>query len=180
MLPAVDLRSPAMITPSSKASATMVVPCGRSAAAAAEPAAARALAPGRSSGANEARKSAKDEVPAFMYAAENRPPKKSEPTRILPIMRIRCLSRPYCRDSQHQARGPARCCQPTANPPGPGLLAALLNVGPDELLGVLLEYLVDLVEDRVHVISELVLALLDVLIRLRRRRLPQLADTRNM
>src|SRR6266851_10218782 len=42
-------------------------------------------------------------------------------------------------------------------------LAALLHVGPDELLGVLLENLVDLVQDRVHVVSELVLPLPDLL-----------------
>src|ERR1700750_1511562 len=49
----------------------------------------------------------------------------------------------------------------------PGLLAALLHVGPDELLGVLLEHLVDLVEDGVHVVGQLLLALLDVTRRLR-------------
>src|ERR1700722_9145146 len=43
---------------------------------------------------------------------------------------------------------------PTANRP-PVLLSALLHVRPDELLGVLLEHLVDLVEDGVHVIGEL-------------------------
>ena len=91
MLPAVDLRSPAIITPSSKASATIVVACGRSRGAA-EPAAACAPAPGRSSGATEDRKSAKDEVPALMHAAENCPPKKSEPTGILPVVRIRYLT----------------------------------------------------------------------------------------
>src|SRR6201996_1232476 len=42
------------------------------------------------------------------------------------------------------------------------LLAALLDVGADELLGVLLEHLVDLVEDRVHVVGELLVALLDL------------------
>jgi hypothetical protein len=47
-------------------------------------------------------------------------------------------------------------------------LAALLHIGPDELLGVLLEHLVDLVQNRVDVVSELVLALLDVLGPLRR------------
>src|SRR6266568_1318253 len=42
-------------------------------------------------------------------------------------------------------------------------LAALLDVRPDELLGVLLKHLVDLVEDRIHVVSELVLSLPDLL-----------------
>ena len=43
------------------------------------------------------------------------------------------------------------------------LLAALLDVRADELLGVLLEHLVDLVEDRVHVVGELLVPLLDLL-----------------
>src|SRR5690348_18500125 len=38
-----------------------------------------------------------------------------------------------------------------------------MHVRPDELLGVLLEYLVDLVEDRVHVVGELLLPLPDLL-----------------
>src|SRR4051812_14941420 len=41
-----------------------------------------------------------------------------------------------------------------------GLLAALLDVGPHEVLGVLLEHVVDLVEDGVHVLAELLTALL--------------------
>src|SRR6201989_1292017 len=45
----------------------------------------------------------------------------------------------------------------------PGLLAALLHVRPDELLGVLLEHLVDLVEDGVHIVGELFLPLPDFL-----------------
>src|SRR5580658_7817633 len=49
---------------------------------------------------------------------------------------------------------------PSAIPP---LLPALLHVGPDELLGVLLEHLVDLVENRVHVVGELLLPLPDLL-----------------
>src|SRR5438874_12198408 len=55
---------------------------------------------------------------------------------------------------------------PTANRPAPGaprLLAALLHVGPDELLGVLLEHLVDLVQDGVHVVGELFVPLPDFL-----------------
>src|ERR1700761_6413705 len=43
------------------------------------------------------------------------------------------------------------------------LLAALLHVRADELLGVLLEHLVDLVQDRVHVVGELLVPLLDLL-----------------
>jgi hypothetical protein len=42
------------------------------------------------------------------------------------------------------------------------LLAALLDERADELLRVLLEHLVDLVEDRVHVVGELLVAFLDV------------------
>src|SRR6516162_3333943 len=47
---------------------------------------------------------------------------------------------------------------PTANR-GRASLAALLDIGADELLGVLLEDLVDLVEDRVHVVGQLLVAL---------------------
>src|ERR1700753_3922902 len=51
------------------------------------------------------------------------------------------------------------CPRPGIRPPGDGcgLLAALLHVRADELLSVLLEDLVDLVEDRVHVVGELLL-----------------------
>jgi hypothetical protein len=42
------------------------------------------------------------------------------------------------------------------------LLAALLDVGPDELLGVLLEHVVDLVEDGVDVLGQLLVALTDL------------------
>src|SRR3984957_16951941 len=57
---------------------------------------------------------------------------------------------------------------PKANPPATRptgrvrLLAALLDVGADELLGVLLEHFVDLIEDRVHVVGELLVPLLDL------------------
>src|SRR3954452_12206925 len=43
---------------------------------------------------------------------------------------------------------------------GRWLLATLLDVGPDEVLGVLLEHVVDLVEDRVDVLAELLTTLL--------------------
>src|SRR5690606_36813090 len=45
---------------------------------------------------------------------------------------------------------------------GVGLLAALLDVAAHELLGVLLEHLVDLVQNGVDIVRELLLALLDV------------------
>src|SRR5712692_9248768 len=51
----------------------------------------------------------------------------------------------------------------TARPAESGRLAALLHVRPDELLGVLLEHLVDLVEYRVDVIGQLLTALLALL-----------------
>src|SRR5664280_2166552 len=41
------------------------------------------------------------------------------------------------------------------------LLAALLHVRAHELLGVLLQHVVDLVQERVHVVTELVVPLLD-------------------
>src|SRR5258708_40148021 len=58
-----------------------------------------------------------------------------------------------------------RCppCRGTVVPPGDNrLLAALLDIGAHELLSVLLEHLVDLIEDRVHVVGELLVALLDL------------------
>src|SRR5207245_989878 len=54
------------------------------------------------------------------------------------------------------ASGPLR-----ANPPAS--LPALLHVGPDQLLGVLLEHLVDLVENRVHVVRQPLVAFPDFL-----------------
>src|SRR5260370_21975946 len=94
-----------------------------------------------------------------------------------PVVRRPYLNGPRCRDSGRRARRPPGAVSPrrTGPDPGPRLLAALLNVRPDELLGVLLEYLVDLVEDRVHVIGELLLTLLDVLVRLWRGLLGLLA-----
>src|ERR1700684_1116634 len=84
--------------------------------------------------------------------------------------------RPPVRRNQ-RPRGSFRCTRlveatllPRWPPRERGLtsLAALLHVRPDELLGVLLEHLVDLVQDRVDVVGQLVLALLDVLGSLRR------------
>src|SRR5215469_1897880 len=60
------------------------------------------------------------------------------------------------------AHAAKRVLSPTANR-GRGLLAALLDVRPDELLGVLFEHLVDLVQDRVHVIGQLLVPLLGFL-----------------
>src|SRR5215475_6214685 len=49
-----------------------------------------------------------------------------------------------------------RCSRaPCAGRLGQEKLPALLDVAPDELLGVLLEHLVDLVQDRVHVVGQL-------------------------
>src|SRR6201999_3043489 len=59
---------------------------------------------------------------------------------------------------------------PSANQepePAGRLLAALLDVRAHEFLGVLLEHLVDLVQDRVDVIGELLVPLLDLFGRLR-------------
>src|ERR1700749_2436080 len=59
--------------------------------------------------------------------------------------------------------------EPRSRGPYPGgrspgrILAALLDVRADELLGVLLQHLVDLVEDGVHVVGELLVPLLDFL-----------------
>src|SRR6266568_129215 len=149
MVPAVARRSPAMTTPPSHSAAIIVVPCGRSRSAelATPPGAPSA---GSSSGAAVVRKSANDDVPALRYAAGSRRPTDSEPTQILPLMRL-----VYLHDPTAVAVIFALSGLPS--------LAALLHVGPHELLGVLLENLVDLVQDRVHVISELVLPLPDLL-----------------
>src|ERR1700685_2878336 len=78
--------------------------------------------------------------------------------------------RPPVRRNQ-RPRGSFRCTRlveatllPRWPPRERGLtsFAALLHVRPDELLGVLLEHLVDLVQDRIDVVGELVLPLLDV------------------
>ncbi len=75
MFPAVARRSPAMTTPPSQAAATIVVPCGRSAASGLGADLPEVLAPaaapgawGSSSGAATVRKSVNDEVPALRYA----------------------------------------------------------------------------------------------------------------
>src|SRR5215469_7674286 len=80
--------------------------------------------------------------PATVPGAQSRPP--VIPPVVLPLLPGRCQATP--------ARG-----QPV--PPKGTLLPALLHVGPDEFLGVLLEHLVDLVQDRVDVVSQLVLPL---------------------
>src|SRR6202042_295702 len=69
--------------------------------------------------------------------------------------------------------------------PGPAAsrvpsVAALFHVGPYDILGVLLEHLVDLVENRVHVVGELLLPLLDVARCLRLRLLGLLAALRGL
>src|SRR5215217_886111 len=55
--------------------------------------------------------------------------------------------------------------------PAPGLLAALLDVPPHELLGVLLKYGVDLIEQVVDVLGDLLVPLGDLRARLGRRAL---------
>src|ERR1022692_4133606 len=72
------------------------------------------------------------------------------------------LNRPYCHARARQVIATTAARPPTANRP-PSLLAALLHVGPDKLLGVFLEHFVDLVEDRVHVVRELFVPLLALL-----------------
>src|ERR1017187_372784 len=79
------------------------------------------------------------------------------------------LNRPYCHARARQGIATTAARPPTANRP-PSLLAALLHVGPDKLLGVFLEHFVDLVEDRVHVVRELFLPLLPLLGRSEERR----------
>src|ERR1700754_2501373 len=58
------------------------------------------------------------------------------------------------------AEGPSGRDPPRAYAEAAPLLAALLHVRTHEVLGVLLEHVVDLVEDRVDVLAELLAALL--------------------
>src|SRR6516225_2187552 len=164
-LPAVDRRSPAMMTPPSKSAATIVVPCGRAPCGRVPGGSSRpvpwpgagapgcagtpgcAAAPGSRCGAEPARKSAKDEVPVARQAAVNRSPKLSSPTEILPVGRHWSLPRHYCPAARCAPRRPGNMISLGRN--ADGSLPALLDIGPDELLGVLLQHLVDLVEDRV-------------------------------
>src|ERR1700735_4971343 len=96
--------------------------------------------------------------------------------------------RPPVRRNQRQ-RGSFRCARlveatllPRWPPRERGLtsFAALLDIGADELLGVLLEHLVDLVQNRIDVVGELVLAFLDVLGCLRRGVLLLLGSPRSL
>src|SRR5215467_7662787 len=71
------------------------------------------------------------------------------------------LSRHYRPFGMRMYMPTAAMLSPNANRPTASL-AALLDVRTDEFLGVLLEHLIDLVEDRVHVIGQLLLPLLNL------------------
>src|SRR5215468_7961972 len=72
------------------------------------------------------------------------------------------LSRHYRSFGMRMYMPAAAMLSPNANRPTASL-AALLDVRTDELLGVLLEHLIDLVEDRVHVVGQLLVPLLDLI-----------------
>src|SRR5487761_1277775 len=172
MFPAVARRSPAITTPRSVTTATIVVACGRllitSAATSESPASGPRSLAGRMSGAYEERKCVNDGMRAAMKAAWSRSvPLEKPPTPLPPccsggspprVNTALSLSRHYRPFGPLLNSAVAPSFSPTANRSGRGdggLLAALLDVRTDELLGVLLKHLVDFVEDRVHVVGEL-------------------------
>src|SRR5689334_22818830 len=150
--PDVARRSPAISTPPAKVQATIVVPCGTPRS----PAPGATFRWGSSSGACSRRKSENDDVADEKYAAGSAGPEMPL------VLSIRAQKSHLCepgRPEPRAATGHARPRPPAersarARRPS-GLLAALLHVGPDEVLGVLLEHVVDLVQDRVHVLAEL-------------------------
>src|SRR3954454_17635035 len=126
-LPMVARRSPAITTPSAQEMATMVVPCG---AMSALIPGGRGRRPGSSSGAATERNSVNDDMPAVVYTAGRRPDdSKPADTEPLSTHGTRC-SRNL---SERDGTGWHRSCAPIR------LLAALLDVPTDELLGVLLQ-----------------------------------------
>src|SRR5215469_16637827 len=188
MLPEVARRSPAITTPPSQTAVTIVVPCGMSAAAPApRGSAADRLSPcaglGSSSGAAIVRKSVKDEDPAARNAdacqrAWGSKPPTAKSFHLLPTTKRGPAFGGLPDVTRVGNRGSPECCRrptaiavlsdpkPATDNGAPGmravasrLLAALLHIGPDEFLGVFLQHLVDLVQDRVDIVSQLVLPL---------------------
>src|SRR5664280_2941533 len=141
-LPIVARRSPAITTPRGWVTATIVVPC-RTSPTTESPAAPRR--PGSRSGACAARKSVKEEDPGVRNVGGRQPERPESPMH----------------DPFSVSGGPRAMSGRRAGDVGALLLAALLHVRAHELLGVLLQHVVDLVQERVHVITELVVPLLD-------------------
>src|SRR5215475_243222 len=170
MLPAVERRSPAITTPRWQAAATIVVACGRFLITSLPPSGPppgsgpagsefRPRTPGSRSGAYEARKSVNDGIRAAMNAPGCRTVPSKYPLTPPPPAEYELLEQtlPFVWNANVHAA--AAMLSPNAKRPTASL-AALLDVRTDEFLGVLLEHLIDLVEDRVHVVGQLLVPLL--------------------
>src|SRR5256885_4481699 len=137
-LPMVARRSPAITTPSPQVIATMVVPCGATSAVRPGGSGRR---PGSSSGAVRLRNSVNEETPGVVNAAGRRPDGSRPADTNSPSGVLSLVDRCWKRLSRARAREDQR-----GRMSAEGLLAALLDVPADELLGVLLQHGVDLVE----------------------------------
>src|SRR5450759_3789491 len=146
-LPIVARRSPAITTPRGWVTATIVVPCGNSPTTE-SPAVPRR--PGSRSGACAARKSVKEEDPGVRNVGGRQPERPESP-----------MHDPFSVGGERWAASSELGVAGEERALTARLLAALLHVRAHELLGVLLQHVVDLVQERVHVITELVVPLLD-------------------
>src|SRR5215831_12045009 len=173
MLPAVERRSPAITTPRSQAAATIVVACGRFLITSLPPPGPppgsgpagsefNPRKPGSRSGAYEARKSVNDGIRAAMNAPGCRAVPSKYPLTLPPPAEYELLEQTLPSVWNADAHARSRDVSPNANRPAASL-AALLDVRTDEFLGVLLEHLIDLVEDRVHVVGQLLVPLLGLI-----------------
>src|SRR5215831_13624320 len=173
MLPAVERRSPAITTPRSQAAATIVVACGRFLITSLPPPGPppgsgpagsefNPRKPGSRSGAYEARKSVNDGIRAAMNAPGCRAVPSKYPLTPPPPAEYELLEQTLPSVWNADAHARSRDVSPNANRPAASL-AALLDVRTDEFLGVLLEHLIDLVEDRVHVVGQLLVPLLGLI-----------------
>src|SRR4051794_10418566 len=138
--PIVARRSPPMTTPPSNSTATIVVPCGASGTVPGG----TARPPGSRRGSCSWRKSAKDAEPGTWKARGSRPEgsRRSEVT---------LATLPGGSDSGGATPRPGWLL---GRGPAERLLAALLHEGPDEVLGVRLQHVVDLVQDAVDVVVQ--------------------------
>src|SRR5664280_2500184 len=146
-LPIVARRSPAITTPRGWVTATIVVPCRTSPTT---ETAAAPRRPGSRSGACAARKSVKEEDPGVRNVDGRQPERQESP-----------MHDPFSVSGERWAASGERWVAGNERALMALLLAALLHVRAHELLGVLLQHVVDLVQERVHVITELVVPLLD-------------------
>src|SRR5262249_28529080 len=151
-LPMVARRSPAITTPSARLTAMMVVACG---AMSAGPGG-NGRPPGNSSGAVRLRKSGNEAMPGVVNAAGSRPVESKPADTSFPsdaLCYFETVSAPYPAERHDTIN--EWSCRPR---PDAGSLAALLDVAPDELLGILLQHGVDLVEQVVDIFSDLLVS----------------------